>query len=169
MSLLKAFVFSLLALMVSNLLLVVILYASFGRFDDIISMFTAGATTSLIYNLFCSMGRAVWINIDNLAAWIVNGNLFFILMNLIVLVAPLIAAIVAGRVGEKRIHSFFGVFLTSIVSMIVSMILMFNSISYQLIITKELLGYGALFVVVGGSLLNGLVFGLLAFFTTKRK
>ncbi|GAG77094.1 unnamed protein product, partial [marine sediment metagenome] len=62
-----------------------------------------------------------------------------------------------------------GVFLTSLVSMIVSMILMFNSVSYQLIITSEFLGSGALFVVVGGSLLNGLIFGLIAFFTTKRK
>ena len=52
---------------------------------------------------------------------------------------------------------------------IVSMILIFNSVSYQLIITSEFLGYGALFIVVGGSLLNGLIFGLLAFFTTKRK
>ena len=98
-----------------------------------------------------------------------NGNLFFIMINLIVLVAPLIAAIVAGRVGEKRIHSFLGVFLTSIVSMIVSLILMFNSISYQLILTSNFIGYGALYIVVGGSLLNGLIFGLLAFFTTKRK
>lgn len=169
MSLLKAFVFSLLALMISNLLLVVILYASFGRFDDIISLFTAGATTSLIYNIFCSMGRAIWLNIDNLAIWIVNGNLFYILISLIVLVVPLIAAIVAGRVGEKRIHSFFGIFLTSIVSMIVSLILMFNNISYQLIITSELSGNVALYVVVLGSLLNGLIFGLLAFITTKRK
>ena len=169
MSLLKAFLFSLLALVVSNLLLVIIIYTSFGRFDDIIGMFTSGVSTSLLYNLFCSMGRAIWITIDILAAWIVIGDLFYIMLSLILLVAPLIAAIVAGRVGEKRIHSFFGVFLTSIVSMIVSLIVMYNSVSYQLIITSELIGYGALFIVVGGSLLNGLIFGLLAFFTTKRK
>ena len=169
MSLLKAFVFSLLALIVSNILLVIILYASFGRFDDIISIFTAGATTSLIYNLFCSMGHAIWLTVDRIAYQIVNDNLFSLFSILIVLVAPLIAAIVAGRVGEKRIHSFFGVFLTSLVSMIVSLILIFNSVSYQIIITSEFLGSGALFIVVGGSLLNGLIFGLLAFFTTKRK
>ena len=169
MSLLKAFLFSLLALIVSNILLVIILYTSFGRFDDIISIFTAGATTSLIYNLFCSMGHAIWLTVDRIAYQIVNDNLFSLFSILIVLVAPLIAAIVAGRVGEKRIHSFFGVFLTSLVSMIVSLILIFNSVSYQIIITSEFLGSGALFIVVGGSLLNGLIFGLLAFFTTKRK
>ena len=169
MSLLKAFLFSLLTLMVCNLLLVIILYVSFGRFDDIISIFTAGATTSLIYNLFCSMGHAIWLTVDRIAYQIVNDNLFSLFSILIVLVAPLIAAIVAGRVGEKRIHSFFGVFLTSLVSMTVSLILIFNSVSYQIIITSEFLGSGALFIVVGGSLLNGLIFGLLAFFTTKRK
>lgn len=169
MSLLKAFLFSLLALVASNILLVIILYASFGRFDDVISIFTTGATTSLIYNLFCSMGHAIWLSVDRIAYQIVNDNLFSLLSILINLVAPLIAAIVAGRVGEKRIHSLIGVFLTSIVSMIVSMILIFNHISYQLIITSEFLGSGALFIVVGGSLLNGLIFGFIAFFTTKRE
>ncbi len=169
MSLLKAFLFSLLALVASNILLVIILYASFGRFDDVISIFTTGATTSLIYNLFCSMGHAIWLSVDRIAYQIVNDNLFSLLSILINLVAPLIAAIVAGRVGEKRIHSLIGVFLTSIVSMIVSMILIFNHVSYQLIITSEFLGSGALFIVVGGSLLNGLIFGFIAFFTTKRE
>lgn len=169
MSLLKAFLFSLLALIVSNILLVIIVYASFGAFDDVISMFTGEATTSLIYNLFCSMGHAIWLSVNKIAYHIVNDNLFFIFLSLIVLVAPLIAAIVAGRVGEKRIHSFFGVFLTSIVSMIVSMIMIFYIDPYDILITSEYLGNGALFIVVGGSLLNGLIFGFIAFFTTKRK
>lgn len=47
MSILKAFGFSLLALLVSNILLVIILYASFGRFDDVISMFTGGLQLAL--------------------------------------------------------------------------------------------------------------------------
>jgi len=115
------------------------------------------------------MGHAIWLTVDRIAYQIVNDNLFSLFSILIILVAPLIAAIVAGRVGEKRIHSFFGVFLTSLVSMTVSLILIFNSVSYQIIITSEFLGSGALFIVVGGSLLNGLIFGLLAFFTTKRK
>ena len=169
MSLLKAFLFSLLALVVSDILLVIILYASFGQFDSIIGLFTTGATTSLINHLFCSMGHAIWVSIDRIAYHIVNDNLFFIFLSLIVIIAPLIAAIVAGRVGEKRIHSLLGVFLTSIVSMIISMIIMFNNVSLQLAITSEFLGSGALFVLVPGSLLNGLIFGFIAFFTTKRK
>ncbi|NVM37911.1 MAG: hypothetical protein HWN81_20125 [Candidatus Lokiarchaeota archaeon] len=155
--------------MASNILLVIILYASFGQFDGVISMFTVGASSSLIHHLFCSMGHAIWLTIDRFAYHIVNDMLFSLFLDIIILVVPLIAAIVAGRVGEKRIHSFLGVFLTSIVSMIVSMILMFNHVSYQLVITSEFLGGGALFIVVGGSLFNGLIFGLLAFFTTKRK
>ena len=169
MSLLKAFLFSLLALMVSNLLLVVIVYASFGRFDIIISMFTVDASTNLFYQLFTSMGHPIWVSVDKIAYHIVNNNLMFLFLSLIVPIAPLIAAIVAGRVGEKRIHSFFGVFLTSIVSLIVSMIMTLYIAPYDILITSEYLGNGALFIVVGGSLLNGLIFGLIAFFTTKRK
>jgi hypothetical protein len=146
---------------------VIIVYASFGYFDNIIGLFIY--PEGLIFNLFCTMGRPIWVTVDKLATGIVNDNLYGTINGLKYLIAPLIAAIVAGRVGEKRLHSFFGVFFTSIVSMIVSMILMFNSVSYQLIITNTTLGYGALFLVVGGSLLNGLIFGLLAFLTTKRK
>jgi len=115
------------------------------------------------------MGRPIWVSVDKLATGIVNDNLRGSLSALKFIVAPLIAAIVAGRVGEKRLHSFLGVFLTSIVSMIVSMILMYFVDPYDLLITGANLGYGALFLVVGGSLLNGLIFGLIAFFTTKRK
>jgi MFS family permease len=115
------------------------------------------------------MGRPIWVSVDKLATGIVNENIRGSLSTLKFFVAPLIAAIIAGRVGEKRLHSFFGVFLTSLVSMTVSIILMFYSGSYQLIITGVTLGYGALFLVVGGSLLNGLIFGLIAFITTKRK
>jgi len=169
MSVLKAFLFSLLALVVSNILLVVILYASFGRFDDVVSLFTTGASTSLVHDLFCSMGHAIWVTIDRTAYHIVNDMLFYLLMDIIILIVPLVAAIVAGRVGEKRIHSLLGVFLTSIVSIVVSMILMNYSVPYQLAITSEFLGSGALFILVGGGLLNGLIYGLIAFFTTKRK
>ena len=169
MSLLKAFLFSLLALMASNILLVILLYTSFGQFDSVISIFTTGASTSLIHDLFCSMGHAIWVTIDRIAYHIVNDMLFFLLMDIIIPIVPLIAAIVAGRVGEKRIYSFLGVFLTSIVSIVVSMILMNYSVPYQLAITSEFLGSGALFILVGGGLLNGLIFGLIAFFTTKRK
>ena len=168
MSLLKAFLFSLLAMLASNLLLLIILYASFGRFDEIITLFTADLS-SLIYHLFCSMGHAIWLSVDRIAYHIVNDSLFFMFLSLIIVVAPLIGAIVAGRFGEKRIHSFIGVFLTSLVSMIVSLILMFDTLAYELIITSEFIGSGALFIVVLGSLLTGLIFGLLAFFTTKRK
>ncbi len=166
MSFLKAFLFSLLALMVASLLFVIIVYASFGRFDDIIGLFTY--PEGLIFHLFCTMGRPIWVSVDKIASGIVYNNLNGLLFSLKFLVASLIAAIVAGRVGEKRLHSFFGVFLTSIVSMIVSIILMSYSGGYQYIITNTSIGYGALFIVVGGSLLNGLIYGLIAFFTTKR-
>jgi hypothetical protein len=167
MSFLKAFLFGFLALIVSNLLLVVILYASFGNFSTIIGIFT-GDLTSLVYHLFCSMGHAIWLTIELIAYHITNDNLFYIFLNFIIIIAPLIAAIVVGRLSEKRIHSFIAVLLISIISMIVSMILMNMSFSYQIIIASTTLGSGALFVVFFGSLLNGVIFGLLAFFTTKK-
>jgi hypothetical protein len=166
-SLLKAFLFSLLALMVASLLFIIIVYISLGIFDYILGLFTY--PEGLIFHLFCSMGRPIWVSVDKLATAIVNDNLRGSLSALKFFVAPLIAAIVAGRVGEKRLHSFFGVFLTSIVSMIISILLMLYTDPYPLLITGVSLGNGALFFVVGGSLLNGLIYGLIAFFTTKRK
>jgi hypothetical protein len=163
-SLLKAFLFSLLALMVSSLLFVIIVYASFGQ--DVVGLLTY--IEGLIFHLFCTMGRPIWVTVDGLATGIVNDNLYGSINALKFLVAPLIAAIVAGRLGEKRLHSFIGVFLSSIVSMIVSISLMLYTDPFPLLITGATLGNGALFLVVGGSLLNGLIFGLIAFFTTKR-
>ena len=167
MSFLKTFLFGFLALIISNLLLVVILYASFGDFSTLISIFT-GDLTSLVYHLFCAMSNAIWLTIDRLAYHITNDNLFYIFLNILVIVVPLIAAIVVGRLSEKRIHSFIALFLMSIISMIVSMILMNISTSYQIIITSTTLGNGALFILFFGSLLNGLIFGLISFFTTKK-
>ena len=167
MSFLKTFLWSLLVFMVSNLLLAIIIYASFGSFDTIIQIFT-GNLTSLVYRLFCSMGHAIWLTIDLLAYHITNDNIFFIFLSLILLIAPLITAILARWFGEKRLHSFASLFLLSIISMTVSLILMFNNVSYQIIIGDVLIGSGALFNVVPGSLLNGIIYGIIAFFVTKK-
>ena len=166
MSFLKAFGFGFLVLIISNLLLVIILYASFGQFSTIPAIFTS--PTSLTYNLFCSMGHAIWILIDRMAYHITNDNLFFALLPLANIIAPLIAAIIAGRFGKKRIISFGAVGLMAIISVIVSLILMFNSVSYEIIIGGVLLGSGALFNVFLGGILNILIYGAIAFFTTKR-
>ena len=114
------------------------------------------------------MGHAIWDTVYLIAYHITNFNTYFIFLTLARLIAPLIAAIVASRFGEKRLNSFLGVFLTALVSMVISIILMYISVSYQLIIAGTFLGNGALFIVVLGSLLNGFIFGLIAFFTTKR-
>lgn len=153
--------------MVSNLLLLIIVYTSFGSFDTIILLFT-GDLTSLVYHLFCSMGHAIWLVIDQLAYHITNDNLFYMFLSLLLLLAPLITAILTRWFGEKRIHSFASLFLLSIISMIISLVLMFNSVSYQLIIGDVFIGNGALFNVVPGSLLNGIIYGIIAFFVTKK-
>jgi hypothetical protein len=166
MSFLKAFGLGFLALMVSNFLLAIILYASFGQFSTIPDFFTN--PFSLTYNLFCSMGHAIWILIDRMAYHITNDNLFFALLSLPTIIAPLIAAIVAGRFGKKRIISFGAVVLIAIISLVVSLILMFNSPSYEIIIGGVLLGSGALFNLFLGGLLNMIIYGAIAFFTTKK-
>ena len=167
MSFLKTFAISLVTLLVTNLLLVFIIWAIFGHLDFVILIFT-GDFISLFYNLFCSMGHAIWISIDIIAYHITNDNLYFVFLKLIIIIAPLIVAIITGRFAEKRIHSLLSLILTSVISMIVSLILMFISTSYQIIITSSFIGAGALFIEVLGSLLNGLIFGLLAYFTTKK-
>jgi len=167
MSIVKAFLFSLLALLITNFLFVILIQAIFGYFDLVIALISPDFST-LFYVLFCSLGHPIWDTVYLIAYHITNYNTYFMLLDLVRLIVPLIAAIVASRFGKKRINSFIGVFLTTIVSMVISIILMFNSVSYQIIIAGTYLGYGALFTVVLGSLLNGLIFGLIAFFTTKR-
>jgi hypothetical protein len=115
------------------------------------------------------MGHAIWVSIQRIAYQITYGSVFYLLETLIVVLVPLIAAIIAGRIGKKRIYSFLGMFLISIVSMIVSVALMFDTAAFQYMITSEPIGNGALFIVVGGSLLNGLIFGFIAYVTTKRE
>lgn len=153
--------------MVSSLALALIIYTSFGYFSTIITIFT-GDFATLVYYLLCQMGVPIWLAIEYIAFHITNDNLFYIFLNLITIIAPLIAAIVTGRISDKRMHSLVSVFIISLINMVVSMILMLNSVSYQIIISGTTLGNGALFIVLFGSLLNGLLFGLLAFFTTKK-
>ena len=168
MSFWKAFLFSLLTLIGSNLLMIFILYVSFGRFNNLMVLY-ATYPTNIIYNLFCSMGHAIWVSVQRIAYGVTYGTLFGLLEALIILIVPLITAIVAGRVGKKRLYSFLGVFLTSIISMIVSVFLMFDTTAFQFMIASEIIGNGALFIVFGGSLLNGLIFGFIAYITTKRE
>ena len=153
--------------MASSIGLVVIAYASIGNFAMIISIFT-GDLLSLVYFLFCQMGIPIWFTIENIAYHITNDNFFYMILNIIIIVAPLIAAIVTGRISDKRIHSLISMFIISLINMVVSMILMLNSTSYQIVISGVTLGNGALFIVLFGSLLNGVLYGLLAFFTTKK-
>lgn len=167
MSFLKTFIIGLLCLMVSSLALALIIYASFGNFSTIIGIFT-GDFATLLYYLLCQMGVPIWLVIERVAYYITNYDLFYIFLNLIAIIAPLIAAIVTGRISDKRMHSLISIFIISLINMVVSMILMLISGSYQIIISGATLGNGALFIVLFGSLLNGLLFGLLAFFTTKK-
>ena len=167
MSFLKTFFIGILCLMASSLALALIIYTSFGYFSMIITIFTVDFPT-LVYYLLCQMGVPIWLTIELLAFHITNDNLFYIFLILITIIAPLIAAIVTGRISYKRMHSLISIFIISLINMVVSMILMMNSVSYQIIISGATLGNGALFIVLFGSLLNGLLYGLLAFFTTKK-
>jgi hypothetical protein len=168
MGIVKAFLFSLLALVLSNLLLVMLAYLLNNNFDT----FITGITTDFIYflyTLFASIGHPIWDTIENLASIIALSNLFYLLLILALLLSPIIAALVAGRLGEKRTNSFAGFFLTAIVSLSVSIYLVISSVSYQLILGNSLNQTTAIINVLLGGLLNGLIFGLIAYLTTKKK
>lgn len=166
MSFWKTFLLSLLTLMVFTLLYVIIVYASFGDLAAILSSLTY--PEYLTYRLLCVMGEAIWLSIEQLAYHIVNDNLLFMLLSLIAFIGPLLAAIVAGKLGDTKIQSLLSILLISLISMISSLVLAFNSISYAIIIGGTTIGSGALFNIVLGSLLNAGIFGLIAFLINRK-
>lgn len=112
----KAFLFSILAFVGLNFIFTIIYYAIGPGFD---SLFTTiqNYPLMILYYLFGSIISTPSIIFN----WtIAEPFLFSTMDNLILglgyLVAPLIAAILAGRLGESKIQSFGGWILTAVIS-----------------------------------------------------
>ena len=123
----KAFGFSLLTYIGLNFLFIIIVWTLNGHLND---LFTAISSNPLIILLifFGSTiqlpGTVFFSMYGQIATGLIDYNL---IESIGYIVTPLIAALVAGRVGEKKAGSFGGFFLTSIIGSIILGILAFIS------------------------------------------
>ena len=165
----KSFIVSFVALVVLNAVVFTIIYAIGYGFDNFITGILPNVPY-LLYVLFSSTAHAIWYLVDLLAYSIgtdpISWNFFF--LNLGFIIAPLIAAVITGRLSEKRVHAFAGFFLSAIICMLVSIIILYQGFAYQVLLAGEFDQTAALMKVIFGSLVNGLIYGIIAYLTTKK-
>ncbi|MFX1379045.1 MAG: hypothetical protein ACFFA4_08105 [Promethearchaeota archaeon] len=112
----KAFLFSILTFVGLNFIFTIIYYAIGIGFD---ALFTILQTSPLmiLYYLFGSIISTPSIIFNwTIAQPFLHSNMNYLILGIGYLVAPLIAAILAGRFGESKIKSFGGWLLTSVIS-----------------------------------------------------
>ena len=165
----KSFIISLVALVVLNSVVLALMYAVGYGFGDFITAITS-IPLYILYMLFGSTGHAIWKTIDGFTYAIGSDpiNWPFFLLNLGFIIAPLIAAVIAGRLSEKRVHAFAGFFLSVIISMLICIILVYQGFTYQILLGVDFNQTTAIINVILGSLLNGLIYGIIAYLTTKK-
>ena len=138
-----------------------------GTFDGFISALTSDGMY-ILYMLFSATGHSIWTIIDQLIYSFGTSTMITILLYFGFVIAPLITAIITGRLSENRMHSFVGFFFSVIICMLVSIILVYSGFAYQILIGGSLDQTQAIMNVVLGSLVNGVIYGLIAFITTKK-
>ncbi len=128
----KAFLLSLVAFVGLNFIFTILYYLlSPVGFDDLLSSIKA-APLMILYYLF---GSIVSIPFNNLN-WLVidpllNNNMDNLLLGLGYLIAPLVAAILAGNFGESKLQCFSGWLLTAIISSVVVILGALLSLTFQ--------------------------------------
>ncbi|MFX1571937.1 MAG: hypothetical protein ACFFB0_04260 [Promethearchaeota archaeon] len=118
----KAFLLSLVAFIGINFIFTIIYFLLLEDFDTLFSTI-AGDPLMILYYLFGSIlsipfYNLKWLVIDPL----LNNNMDNLILGLGFLVAPLIAAILAGNFGESKSQCFSGWLLTALVSSIATII-----------------------------------------------
>ena len=146
----------------------IIAFAVGSGFDNIIIEVT-NDPMFIVYMLFSSTGHAIWTIIGAMSFAIQSDpfNWAYFILYFSFIFAPLIAAIITGRLSEKKVHAFAGFFLATIICMIVCIILVYYSFVYQLYLGITFVQTEAVLHVAFGSLVNGLIYGVVAFLTTK--
>ena len=119
----KAFLLSLVAFVGLNFIFTILdyLFSPVG-FDTLFSTIEA-APLMILYYLFGSIMSIPFYNLN----WLVidpllNSNMDNLLLGLGYLIAPLVAAILAGHFGESKLQCFSGWLLTAIISSVVVII-----------------------------------------------
>ena len=128
----KAFLLSLAAFVGLNFIFAIIYFAlSPGGFDTLFSTFET-APLMILYYLFGPIVNIPFINLN----WVLidpllNNNMDNLLLGLGYLIAPLVAAILAGHFGESKLQCFSGWLLTVVISCIVVIIGVLLSPTFQ--------------------------------------
>ncbi|MHA1193865.1 MAG: hypothetical protein ACTSP9_16515 [Promethearchaeota archaeon] len=164
----KVFAISIVSTLILNALLIVVAYAIGYGIDVLIAGIT-GDPMYILYMLFSSFGRAIWLNFDGIMYGVETANLGFLLLNIAYILSPLVIGIITGRLSDNRITSLLAVVSTAVISMLVCIILVMYSFGFQILIGHEFALEAATLNVVLGSVVNGCLYGLIALALTKQK
>ncbi|MFX1311476.1 MAG: hypothetical protein ACFFHD_02545 [Promethearchaeota archaeon] len=135
----KAFLLSLVAFVGLNFLFTILYYSlsPLVEFDDLFSTIEA-APLMILYYLFGSILSFPFYNFN----WVIitpilNENTDYLVLGLGYLIAPLVAAILAGHFGESKVQCFSGWLLTAVISSVVLIIVALLGLSQTLQNTLE--------------------------------
>jgi len=167
MSFAKVFTISLVSIMVLNFIVLTITYAIAFGFDSLIGSITADPIF-ILFMLFGSIGKSIWLTINGLIISLDPFWLDLFITNIGSILAPLIAAVIIGRFSDKRVWSLAGFFLASMIGMIICIVLVYYSFTYQIAIGGSIIVENAVVSTIIGSIINGLIYGFIAYLATKK-
>ncbi|MHA2120348.1 MAG: hypothetical protein ACW990_03985 [Promethearchaeota archaeon] len=166
----KSFLLSLVAFVGLNFIFTILYYILGAGFNALMSEIQT-APLMIIYYLFGSIASVPsnvlnWVIVDPLF----NSTMTYLFVGLGFLIAPLIAAILAGKFAESKFQGFGGWLLTVIVSTIAVIIGIIPGFSDTFVLTLNTL-YGwtgfelTLIYIVISAIINILFFGFFALLT----
>lgn len=127
----KSFLLSLIAFVGLNFVFTLLNVVITGGFDTLMTTIQ-NAPLMIIYYLFGSVSSVPLTNMDwAIAQPLFNNDMNFLILGIGFIVAPLIAAILAGKFAESKLQGFSGWLLTVVVSTVVVAIGVFLSPSFQ--------------------------------------
>lgn len=155
-------------MLISNTVLIILAYV-FGYGITNLLDGISGTPIYILYILFSPIGRAIWLNFDGIIYALDSASIGFLLINIAYIIAPLVAAIITGRLSDNRITSLIAFIISAIISMLVCLILVLQSTGFAVLIGQELNQNTAILNVVLGSIVNGVLYGLISLALTKNK
>ena len=170
----KAFILSLAAFVGLNFVFTIVYYALGTGFDDLFSIIET-TPLMILYYLFGSIISTPYIILDWTIAqpFLDNFDLTIMILGLGYLIAPIIAAILAGRFGESKGQCFGGWLLTAVISIVPVFIGVFLSPFTQNTIFTTYTAYGwltfdiILIRIIVSCIINIIFYGFLALLVSK--
>ena len=163
----KVFAINIIATIVLNAIFIILAHFLGYGINDLITRITL-EPIYILFLLFAPLGRAIWLNFEEITYSIETENILFLLVNIAYIIAPLIATIITGRLSDKRTSSLLAFIITAVISMLVCVILVFYSFSFQRMIGQDFSQEAAILNVMLGSIVNGCLYGFIALALTKK-